>query len=302
MAFMPYIIPLTTLMVIGVFFWEWNVSGNHFGISDPPLNDNIRHSGYQAVIALVVSVCVVLMRPPTKLMIAFLYVVVLSAIFGVTFWMGGRGGWVAAVVTILVLMLLMFLYKCLNKLSLLLVLLGLILGVVVSELFAVAPWNGFGSNMLRFIAPITQENIIQGNIGLATLDQVSTNRLAIWHSVLESLETEYLFGLGALGYYFMDSYIPGAGYHPHNMLLQFYADWGVIGASLFLALLGIAFWRGFKLHVLQAKALNLVSISAGAIICVLTVHGLFDGTYFHPQPLYYLILAYAIWVTDRGAA
>ena len=41
-------------------------------------------------------------------------------------------------------------------------------------------------------------------------------------------------------------------------------------------------------------------IVGGAVLCVLTVHGLYDGTFFHAQPVCSLAVALALWLTPGG--
>ncbi len=82
--------------------------------------------------------------------------------------------------------------------------------------------------------------------------------------------------------------------------MQFLVEWGAIGALLFLGLLLYGFYAGFLEHVVRARgALDVAALSAGTIIVVLTVHGLVDGTYYHPQPSLYLALGFAIWTLPR---
>ncbi len=74
----------------------------------------------------------------------------------------------------------------------------------------------------------------------------------------------------------------------------------MVGALLFLGLLLYGFWRGFLEHVVRASGnIDVPSLSAGTVIAALTVQGLVDGTYYHPQPSLYLALAFAIWTLPR---
>ena len=90
------------------------------------------------------------------------------------------------------------------------------------------------------------------------------------------------------------------GDQPHNLVLQFVLEWGVVGSAIFLALLAYAFFRGLAAHIVRAgREVDLAALSAGSVIVALTVHALVDGTYFHPQPSFYLALAFAVWTLPR---
>ena len=105
-----------------------------------------------------------------------------------------------------------------------------------------------------------------------------------------------LFGLGPQGYLLMPNHIFGV--HPHNIIVQFVVEWGVSGTVLFLFLLIKGFWVGLKRNVLETgKSINKYKLVAGAVITTLSIHALFDGTYYHPQPSIYLAIAFAIWIT-----
>ena len=53
-------------------------------------------------------------------------------------------------------------------------------------------------------------------------------------------------------------------------------------------------------HIVHAgRDLDIAALSAGTMIVALTIHGLVDGTYYHPQPSFYLALGFAIWTLPR---
>ena len=83
---------------------------------------------------------------------------------------------------------------------------------------------------------------------------------------------------------------------PYNILLEFLIEWGTIGAG-FLYLLIRAFIKGLKLHVLNnLDNSNTLALSAGAAIISFSLHSLVDGSYYHPQPSFYLAIAFTIWI------
>ncbi|MGD9391076.1 MAG: O-antigen ligase family protein, partial [Thioalkalispiraceae bacterium] len=104
-----------------------------------------------------------------------------------------------------------------------------------------------------------------------------------------------LLGIGSQGFYYIPERIPYI-IQPHNMVLQFLVEWGLIGTILFILLLTKGFYYGLKINFVENKQLDKYTLAAGAVIITLTVNGLTSGTYYHPKPLIYLAIAFAIWV------
>ena len=161
-------------------------------------------------------------------------------------------------------------------------------GLVLSEWLAVFDWNGVVDVAARTAEAVAAED----------LNQLATGRITMWRSSWESVREHLIFGLGPNGYILMPNRVFGV--QPHSFLVQFLVEWGLAGSLLFVGLLLYGFWRGFLEHVVRARgAFDVASLSAGTVIVVLTLHGLVDGTYYHPQPSLYLALAFAIWTLPR---
>ena len=87
------------------------------------------------------------------------------------------------------------------------------------------------------------------------------------------------------------------GVHPHNAFIQFLVEWGVIGTSLFIFLIFSGFLAGIRLHFRNRnETISQQVLIALAIITTLTIHSIVDGTYYHPQPTFYLVIAFAVWL------
>ena len=163
-------------------------------------------------------------------------------------------------------------------------------GLLISDWSAVFSWNG----VVDYVVTRALESQDPNTFGSG----FESGRFDIWRGSWQSVQEHLLFGLGPNGYWFMPNRITGV--QPHSFLVQFLLEWGLSGALLFLGLLLYGFWRGFLEHVVRARGdFDVVSLSAGTVIVVLTVHGLVDGTYYHPQPSLYLALAFAIWTLPR---
>jgi O-antigen ligase len=109
---------------------------------------------------------------------------------------------------------------------------------------------------------------------------------------LKAFWAEPWLGLGPYGYFF----IPERVYddQPHNFIIQFLVEWGVLGAGCMFALMLACFVFVLKRLPGAFKNQKVSFIMASTIICVLTLHGLTGGTYFKIQPLTFLSIAYAV--------
>src|SRR5438105_490782 len=128
---------------------------------------------------------------------------------------------------------------------------------------------------------------------LNPLRQTGGFRLDLWLSSLEMLRDHPLLGIGLdnFAYLYQQVYLrQGAAAepnlsHPHNWLLQFWLDLGLLGLVAFVWLL----WR-FAREASTAKRSWLVAGAVGAMVDLL-VHGLIDNSYFLVD------LAFVFWLT-----
>jgi len=249
-----------------------------------PFNAHIRHTGYliTAGIGILIGFCLSGHERAANRSAILLLLIVL---FTFLFWTGGRGAALSVVFAFGTTGLVVWLKGGSVRFLSIAFIVSLFAGLVLSELLAVFPWNGVLQMVLR-------------SVQSQDLGQLSTGRIDIWRSAWDSVKDHLGFGLGPHGYWFMPNRIFGV--QPHSVVLQFLVEWGVVGALLFTTLMAIGFYQGLREHVLDVRSnMNPTRIAAGALILVLAVHGLYDGTFFHPQPSLYLALCFAIWSTPR---
>ncbi len=139
----------------------------------------------------------------------------------------------------------------------------------------------------------------------ASINTLSTGRLGIWTETLHAVREHLWFGLGPEGYRYLDP--KPFGVHPHNVLLQFLVEWGLIGAALMLALLALVFHRSFVLLRRETVPRQKTArVAAFALLVAFTVHSLVDGLYYHAVPLMLLFASVAVALLptkpDEGAA
>ncbi len=278
---------MAAYLLIGVDGHDPAVSERWF--NDPPFNSHIRHSGYQFAAGVgALTAFFISGNRASPARAALLLVLIVLCTF--LLWMGGRASILSVLAAFALLATAVRAKGVASRGLWLAFTLSMAAGLVLSEWLAVFDWNGVVDLATRTAEAVAAED----------LNQLGTGRIDIWRASWESVREHLIFGLGPNGYWFMPNRVFGV--QPHSFLVQFLVEWGLAGSLLFLGLLLYGFWRGFLEHVVRARGeLDVASLSAGTIIVALTVHGLVDGTYYHPQPSLYLALAFAIWTLPRRA-
>ncbi len=258
----------------------------------PPFNSHIRHTGYQiaAGVSLLAPFFLLLNRAVVS---RATLIVLFVGLCTFLFWMGGRGSVLGVYSAFVLLGIALFMQGIKSRQMWLAIVAVTIAGLILSELLAVFDWNGI-------------IDLIARTASASDIPQITTGRTKLWYSSWVSVQEHPIFGLGPQGYFFMPNRVlPNTivTVQPHSFLVQFLVEWGVVGSLLFSSLLLYGFYRGFVAHILQANGeVNIAALSAGTLIVALTVNGLFDGTYYHPQPSLYLAIAFAIWTVPRSPA
>ncbi|NRB42703.1 MAG: O-antigen ligase family protein, partial [Pseudomonadales bacterium] len=137
------------------------------------------------------------------------------------------------------------------------------------------------------------DNDVEG-VSTIDLNRFSTGRTNIWKAALSAADESPWLGLGPNGYLFIDD--RPYGIQPHNLIVQFYVEWGVVGGGMFILLLLFSVYFGGRILLYKSMGeIPVVYHAAALIILVLSLLGLLDGTYFHSQPVFYLTIAFAIF-------
>ncbi|MBP7952485.1 MAG: O-antigen ligase family protein [Sphingorhabdus sp.] len=115
---------------------------------------------------------------------------------------------------------------------------------------------------------------------IADSADVSSGRIDIWRNTLTEIANSPWLGHGSGHFNGNMRAIYGFDFnHPHNFILQFAYDWGILGAlaaALMLALLGVAIFKR------SAGRANLAGFAAMASFLTLMAIGLIDGALFYP--------------------
>ncbi len=142
------------------------------------------------------------------------------------------------------------------------------IGGCLISLILPKPSSGFG--LLRMLNQ-TQDS-----------DDVSSGRTEVWHNTLTEIQKNPWIGYGSGNFRSnMNEIYGNILNHPHNFVLQFVYDWGILGASAALLLIGYLIWIIWK----NARFNALFGFAAAAGIISLIVSASVEGALFHPLPI-----------------
>lgn len=231
-----------------------------------PLFTHIRHFGYYVLAGLLLaqlwgadeharSATVIITVP------------ILAILWGALIWTGGRGAFVAAMIGLVATMALApgrrWVMAGINTVA---ISVGSVIAVIMSAGRPELGWHR-----------------ILSRVGGDVAGGFATGRLNFWSLAFENFAANPIFGLGPDAYRYMQPKIFGS--HPHNVVLQFLTDYGVIGASMF----------GLMAVILLASILRRASDRRGdirpervvalSVLIAFLANSLLDGNLYHALPL-----------------
>ena len=127
----------------------------------------------------------------------------------------------------------------------------------------------------------------------------TSGRIELWKYTINKYFENPILGKGP-GSFFIMSFIDviyndhpfeKAPSQPHNMILQFLIEWGIIGTSIILILLIKILIKSLEILIKYKKLILLIP---GLTLIKLTIHGMIDGTFFHPTFTFIIVLLLSI--------
>lgn len=278
-----WLIPLTCFLIAFNMLVAWNlypdVRAPDLWIDTPPFYMNIRQGGFHAALGFFVVLGFLYekkFKEKTQLSFSarclsyFLAVAMLTFLF----WTGGRASALVLYVCLFAWFFTLYYLKLPIKALVFVSLLFSVLAFIISEYLSVMPWNGLLS---AFERSTEAENI----------ERLASGRTVMWQFAMENIQQHWLFGLGSDSYFLSENSVH---VQPHNSLLQFTMDWGLVGGALSLLILVLAFHNGFQVYRLHVNWFSSFGFLA-ALALMLT--SLLDGTLYHGQTSFYFALALA---------
>jgi len=250
----------------------------------PPFHAHMRHVGYQLTAALAALLPLAMPANGNRVRVI---TALMTALWTFLFWSGGRAPVGAVTLTAIVVASLYAWFGMRVRRYLLLLFVTALAGAVAAQMLHVSHWSGVLSSLAR-------------SVEAKNLDQFTSGRLEIWAHSLRTIGEHWLLGYGPHGFFLTK--LPRMPVdQPHNLLLQFLLEWGASGTLLFLAATLTALWAGWNPGSWSRRDLP-ATLVPFSVIVALTLHGGLDGTYFHPQPSFYLALAFAAWSSGKSSA
>lgn len=118
-------------------------------------------------------------------------------------------------------------------------------------------------------------------VATISTDDASSGRVLMWINTLTEIATSPFFGSGSgrfrenmLKYGFENN-------HPHNFVLQYIYDWGIIGGAA--ALIALT-WLGLRLFQFKNQVSTIRFLSLAGFTGTLSI-AMIEGTLFHPLPM-----------------
>ena len=131
-----------------------------------------------------------------------------------------------------------------------------------------SPANSFG--LLRLVTRFHER------------DNFSSGRVEFWYQTLAEIQKSPWIGYGSGRFRDnMDALYGNRFNHPHNFVLQFAYDWGIIGLGAAAVLITYMMWVIWR----NANAYPLAGFAASAGILALLASASIEGALFHPLPI-----------------
>ena len=265
-----HLIPIVGFFLIAVslvVFWFLTPNPQDYNWLRPPFFTHIRQITYFAVAALLLL--------PVKKDRFWMWLPVLTVIWGVLFWSGGRAGILSACFGICLVAGLRRQWSLIFYHAI-----AAFLGFQLSLLFSVnIKWLGLNSALKRTANSVD-------------INKLLSNRPVIWEWSMNALKNNLMFGVGPEGFRFLMKSQEWKISQPHGTWLQIFLEWGIPGALAFfiLQVKGLQkIWQN-RSQLLQ----NDYAAACFAMVFSFVLFSLVDGLYYHSIPMILLAYAYAV--------
>lgn len=286
-----YWLPIT-IMLLALSYVFMHTTGIPFPLKEVspypqvPLSSNIRYLGYLVTASSMLCIIMFLQQEIERFKLS-LWALLFVSNLALLIWLGGRGSLVALAASAFIYLSYFVVTAQLKASRLIILILLIIIAFYLAYFCTVFSWNG----------PLSFFRSVNSDTALASIDinKLSSNRIAIWTQTLAAISDNPWIGLGPEGYRFHPDHV--FGLQPHNVLLQL-----LVGYGLFATLIMLYFYsKTVFIAIMQLFNRNNGTLLDGKIalmiIISLSIHGLVDGTFYHSQPLFLLIIAFVSIMT-----
>lgn len=270
-------------LVVAAFAWTHSGTVEIDWTRELPGVFNVRHLGFEAMAAALIGS---LFRPSGPGWTRALLRLAAVAGWAVVLWTGGRGSFLAACAAIAAAAFLAPRAGRLRLLAELPLLFGT--GFLIATLHA-PPDGSFG--LWRALGFTT----VAAGTGV---EQFSSGRTAIWRESLAFIAAHPLTGIGDGQMKLRLVSAQGYFAQPHNLLLQAWLSWGVVGGTAFLIAIAAVLQR-IVARILGVADLASPAMAGVAVVLALGANAFIDGTLYHHRPTMLFLIACAVALAAR---
>lgn len=284
------VLVLTILLLLTYHFA--GIPDEYVWFHHTPFGHHIRDTSNIAEIAAVAATVFLLYLVELRSRSAVITTLLLVSSWTFVAWSGGRAGITAIIITAIGIVALARIYSHVPWRNILLAGLLVLLSFTLSAALSTFSWNGLQRTTATIEKTTEQIESVESQEALTEVgNRFSSGRVHIWITSIESLKESPWFGLGPNGYLLVPDQLKAD--NPHNLVIQFYVEWGIIGGSLLLILLCYLLHYVVMRTPETFRTRDISGIACIAAITTLTLNGLLTGTYFMLQPLFLLVTAFA---------
>lgn len=269
------ILPLasaTAGLVVMVFVYFTGLDSGFNWVEDLPGFGHIRHTGYIFAPAIALSLGHIAARPTQSKRVHMGLIAINTALM---LWLGSRGPVFGLLLGLAIcfpvfgeLRSLAFVKRATTSIG---------LGALASVLLPIPQKTAFGA-LQRFWN------------GSADPTAFSSGRTEFWFEALALISERPFFGYGVQQFQFASETARGFSKHPHQSILQFIFDWGVIGGGLFLCLMMLCTYYAF----FRSRCPADVKLVSALVTATLFSFSLIDGIYFYSYTIA-LSVVFILW-------
>jgi len=243
----------------------------------------IRSPGYVLTSLISLFIGFVLIKNSKNL--NFTDIAILSTLISLVYFFGGRGNLISIIIACIISIVYQRIIKENTNVLISTYLTSFVLGLIILEIF-------------KFLYSLNSDITVQSH---TLLRSNFLDRIEVWVASLNLLKENVFFGQGPnilillqanglleIGNWSKNNMMVS---HPHNFLIQFLIEWGLIGTLLILFLMTKNIFKGI---IILIKKQNKYLIIPVLNIAGLTAHGMVDGTYIHPVTVTFLLISNAM--------
>lgn len=276
-------LPHAILIAVSLLFIDINFSITNINYKEGLriiTSSNIRHLGHIVIVSTLYLSIKVLMGERLN---NILFILSTITSISLLIWLGGRGAILSYLLGLMLAFVIIYKHHKLELKRLVNLSLFIIFSIIISTPFNIYSWNGL--NRLLDTKQYYSQDI----------NTISTDRIELWSLSWDFIKEKPLFGYGAESFILNSETIFR---HPHNFIVQWLFDFGVIGTLLFLLFISYILLIGCKNTERELNIINLLSI---VIFTGILSNAIISGTLYYSPPFLILCIASGFILSQKSS-